>query len=305
MDRRSLAGLGCTAILIACYSGDLWSLAVHSAATDLNSYILWVPFISACLLFARRKYLPAARTPSPLFATAFFAAGILVLAATRIQAVSAHAFSQNDSLMLTTLSFVLLLTAIGFFFLGREWMSAAAFPIGFLIFLVPLPDCAVNWLETGFKLASADAAHLMFVLSGTPVSRDGTIFQLPGIAFEVAQECSGIHSSLALFITSLVASYIFLKSPWRRVLLVVLVIPLGILRNGFRIWVIGQLCVHIGSGMIHSVIHTKGGPLFFALSLVPLSFLLWFLRRQESRISLTTARREPRPTGLAAEGIKD
>ena len=285
MDRCALAGLGCTAILIACYSGALWSLAVRSAATDLNSYILLVPFISAYLLFARRKYLPATRTSSPLFATAFFAAGILLLAATRIQAASAHALSQNDSLALTTLSFLLLLTAIGFFFLGTQWMSAAAFPIGFLIFLVPLPDCAVVWLETGFKLASADAAHFMFLLSGTPVSRDGTIFQLPGIAFEVAQECSGIRSSLALFITSLVASFVFLKSPWRRALLVVFVIPLGILRNGFRIWVIGQLCVHFGGGMIHSVIHTKGGPLFFVVSLVPLVVLLWFLRRGELKIS--------------------
>ena len=281
MHQRALAGLVCTAVLTACYSGDLRSLAVHSAATDLNSYILLVPFISAYLLFARRNLLPAAHRSSPLFATAFITAGLLLLAVARIQMLSAHALSRNDSLTLTTLSFVLLLTAIGFFFLGSEWMASAAFPIGFLVFLVPLPDCAVNWLETGFKLGSADAAHLMFVLSGTPVSRDGTVFQLPGITFEVAQECSGIHSSLALFITSLVASYIFLKSLWRRALLVTLVIPLGILRNGFRIWVIGQLCVHFGAGMIHSVIHTKGGPLFFALSLVPLVTLLWFLRRGE------------------------
>jgi exosortase C (VPDSG-CTERM-specific) len=280
------------AALIACYSGTLWSLAVGSAATDLNSYILLVPFISAYLLFARRNFLPAAHGSSPLFAAALFTAGLSLLAATRIQAASAHALSRNDSLTLTTLSFVLLLMAIGFFFLGSEWMSAAAFPIGFLIFLAPLPDCAVNWLETGFKFASADAAHLMFVLSGTPVSRDGMVFQLPGIAFEVAQECSGIHSSLALFITSLVASYIFLKSPWRRALLIALVIPLGIARNGFRIWVIGQLCVHFGSGMIHSVIHTKGGPMFFALSLVPLVALLGFLRRGEGRVG-----RASRPSG--------
>jgi exosortase C (VPDSG-CTERM-specific) len=270
----------------------LWSLAVHSAATDLNSYILLVPFISAYLLFARRNLLPAAHRSSPLFAIVFMTAGLVPLAVAWIETASAHTLSRNDFLTLTTLSFVLLLAAVGFLFLGSEWMSAAAFPIGFLIFLVPLPDCAVDWLETGFKFASADAAHLMSVLSGTPVSRDGTVFQLPGIAFEVAQECSGIHSSLALFITSLVASYIFLKSPWRRALLVAFVIPLGILRNGFRIWVIGQLCVHFGAGMIHSVIHTKGGPLFFALSLVPLVALLGFLRRQETRISLGAARQE-------------
>ena len=64
------------------------------------------------------------------------------------------------------------------------------------------------------------------------------------------------------------------------------VIPLGILRNGFRVFVIGQLCVHIGPYMINSRIHHQGGPLFFALSLVPLFLLLLWLRRRERRLKL-------------------
>jgi exosortase/archaeosortase family protein len=89
-----------------------------------------------------------------------------------------------------------------------------------------------------------------------------------------------------LFITSLLAANVLLKTTWRRILLVAFVIPLGILRNGFRILVIGLLCVHVSPDMIHSPIHHKGGPIFFALSLVPLSLLVWWLRRQEQRLSL-------------------
>ena len=77
-----------------------------------------------------------------------------------------------------------------------------------------------------------------------------------------------------LFITSLLASHLFLESPWRRIVLVAFVIPLGIVRNGFRILVIGLLCVHVGPQMIDSVIHRRGGPLFFVLSLVPLFLLV-------------------------------
>jgi hypothetical protein len=69
---------------------------------------------------------------------------------------------------------------------------------------------------------------------------------------------------------------------------VAFVIPLGILRNGFRVFVIGMLCVHVGPRMIDSVIHHRGGPLFFALSLVPLFLLLWWLRRGERRVEATT-----------------
>ena len=113
------------------------------------------------------------------------------------------------------------------------------------------------------------------------VLRDGTVFQLPGIVIRVAQECSGIRSSWVLFVTSILASHLFLKSPWRRALLVAFVIPLGILRNGFRIVVIGLLCVHVGPEMIHSIIHRRGGPFFFALSLIPLFLVLWWLRRTD------------------------
>jgi exosortase/archaeosortase family protein len=62
------------------------------------------------------------------------------------------------------------------------------------------------------------------------------------------------------------------------------------LRNGFRILVIGLLCVNVGPQMIHSVIHRRGGPVFFVLSLIPLLLLLWWLRRGEIRASSVESR---------------
>jgi exosortase/archaeosortase family protein len=72
-----------------------------------------------------------------------------------------------------------------------------------------------------------------------------------------------------------------LKSPWRRVALVAAVIPLGIIRNGFRVWVIGTLCIRFGPQMLHSVIHRSGGPAFFVLSLIPLLLMLLWLHQGE------------------------
>jgi len=103
------------------------------------------------------------------------------------------------------------------------------------------------------------------------------------MTLEVAQQCSGIRSSWVLFITAVLASYLFLGTNWRRVLLVAAVIPLGILRNGLRVVVIGMLCVHKGPQMIDSWVHRQGGPLFFGLSLVPLFALLAWLRRNEQK----------------------
>ncbi len=106
------------------------------------------------------------------------------------------------------------------------------------------------------------------------------------MTLKVAKECSGIRSSWVLFISSLLMSHLFLRTRWRRIVLVAFVIPLGILRNGFRILVIGLLCVYVGPYMIDSSIHHRGGPLFFALSLIPLFILLWWLWHQEQRLNL-------------------
>jgi exosortase C (VPDSG-CTERM-specific) len=162
-------------------------------------------------------------------------------------------------------------------------MASVALPMSFLAFLIPMPDGVADALEIASMRASADVAAWMVRLTGVPLLRDGQVFALPGITLQVAQECSGIRSSWVLFITSLVASHLFLKSSWRRTMLVAFVIPLGIVRNGFRILVIALLCVHVSPRMIDSVIHHQGGPLFFALSLVPLTCLLWLLRRGERR----------------------
>jgi exosortase len=174
-----------------------------------------------------------------------------------------------------------MLVAGGFLFLGSRWMAARAFPVSLLIFLVPLPDGAVHQIELASVQASADVSAWLFRLTGTPLLRDGTVLALPGITLRVAQECSGIHSSWILFITSLVAAHLFLRSPWRRLVLVAFVFPLAIIRNSFRIVVIGLLCVHVSPEMIDSFIHRRGGPIFFALSLIPLFGLLIWLRRQE------------------------
>jgi exosortase C (VPDSG-CTERM-specific) len=254
---------------------DLWHHAVQS---ELHSYIPLVPLVTAGLLHIQRKALPAGFRTS--IAGSFILGGIS--AVSLVAAVGGRAtFSANDFLGLMALAYVSIIAAGGFLFLGSRWMAAAAFPMTFLVFMVPLPDAAVTSIETASVLASAEASAWLFQVTGTPLLRDGTIFTLPGIVLRIAQECSGIHSTWVLFITSLVASHLFLVSPWRRFVLVAFVVPLAIIRNSVRILVIGLLCVHVGPHMIDSYIHRHGGPVFFALSLVPLLGLVLWLRRHE------------------------
>ena len=270
-------------ILLGGFAQPLLALINYAAGSDLYSYILLIPFVSAYLLYLRRNQLPKDYVVDRPLAMAFLAAGFGVLAFRYWLHFVGQSPAKADDLALETVSFLCILAAGGFFFLGRVWMQAAAFPLAYLIFMVPMPDAMAEALETASKYASAEVANVLFHVTRTPFLRGGLIFQLPNITIEVAQECSGIRSSWVLLMTSILAANLFLKTSWRRIVLVAFVIPLAILRNGFRILVIGLLCVNLGPQMIHSVIHRRGGPVFFVLSLIPLLLLLWWLQRGETR----------------------
>ena len=169
------------------FTGPLTRLAVYAAHSGLHSHILLVPFVASYLLCIQRKpVLAAYRSSIP----GTVATGGSALAALAVGVASRGSLSLNDELALMALAFVSLVAAGGFLFLGSTWMAAAAFPFGFLISMVPLPDAAVAWLEKASVLASAEAAALFFTTAGTTLVRHGTVFELPGIVLEVAQECS-------------------------------------------------------------------------------------------------------------------
>jgi exosortase C (VPDSG-CTERM-specific) len=279
-DRRRLSSmLGAVAALLLLFAVGLVPFLERAAISEFHSYILFIPLVVAYWFWTTRYNLPQHYRTSPFAAIGFSVVGCAALPS----AVMASTISDNDRLTLVVLSFVSFVTASGFIFLGRRWMMVAVFPFTFLLFMVPMPDGMVRALETASQHASVVAAELFFRLGNTPHLHEGVTFQLPNITLEVAQECSGIRSSWVLFITSILSANLFLQTTWKRVLLVALVIPLGILRNGFRVWVIGALCVRLGPQMIHNPIHHHGGPLFFALSLIPLFALIVFLRRSEHK----------------------
>ena len=84
-----------------------------------------------------------------------------------------------------------------------------------------------------------------------------------------------------IFAVSLFAGHFLLRTPSRRTMLALAVVPIALLRNGFRIFTLGELCVNVDRNIIDSAFHHKGGPIFFALSLVPFLALLLWLRKTE------------------------
>jgi exosortase C (VPDSG-CTERM-specific) len=268
-----------SAALALCFGVPLYDVVRLALTTEIHSHILLIPFISLYLLNLRRAHLPKPQAgPIAICLVATVVPAALLSAPLIFPTISA-----STLLSLRVLSawiFFLILTAA---VLGLPFFRAVIFPLCYLIFAIPLPDSVIDHLETVSKIASTEAYAAMMDITQSTYLRNGFVFALPGLTIEVAQECSGIRSSLVLFIVSILAANLFLTTTWRRVLFCLFVIPLGILRNGFRIWTLSFLSVQWDPSVIHSPLHHKGGPLFFALSLIPFTLVLAWLRKTELR----------------------
>ena len=269
------------AILGVLFCVPLFQLVLLAVKVDLYSHVPLMPLVSFYMIWVTRQRLPATARSSPRSAAFLAGVGTLVLIAYGLLLSQVTAMPRNDSLALSIGSFVFFLIAAAFLCFGCGVMRIVAFPTALIFFLIPFPTVFKNGLEVFLQHGSAEATAWLLKLTPMPVHRDGVVFDLPGITIRVAEECSGIRSSFVLFITGLIGGYMFLGNPWYRFWFALVTIPLGIIRNGFRVLVIALLCVYVGPEMIHSFIHHQGGPIFFVLSLLPLFGLLVLLRNRE------------------------
>jgi exosortase C (VPDSG-CTERM-specific) len=272
-----------SALVILAFIKPVVALLVFAAHSELFAHILLIPFISAYLIWIKRSEFVPESKPNRRLALLPFVAGAGMLIAYRIALGGGWRFAEADYLAVMMFALLCLLLAGAFLFVGVSYLKSIAFPVAFLFLTIPFPDRVRDALEAFFQSGSTEVSYWMLTLSGMPVLRDATHFKMPGFALVVGPECSGIHSSLILFITSLLAAYMFLRTPVRRGLFVLSVIPLGLLRNGFRVFCLGQLGVHYDPLILDSWVHHQVGWMFFLLSLVPLFFLLRYLIKSEAR----------------------
>lgn len=268
----ALSVLGSLAVL-----ADLSRLSLRE---QLYSHLVLIPVVSAYFLWAKRgAILERPRTSwAPGLAILLLGAVLRFLLPQLGQGL-AH----GDKLAIGALSLVL--CSWGAFLLcfgGRAW-RAASFPLLFLIFMVPLPSPVLDGLVAFLQRGSTEAADVLFQLSGVPFLREGFAFRLPGTVIEVAPQCSGIRSGLALFITSVLAGQLFLHTWWARTSLLLAVFPIAMFKNGVRIVSLSLLGVYVDPRILDSELHRSGGIPFFAVALAMMAPVLLLLHLAERR----------------------
>jgi exosortase len=187
----------------------------------------------------------------------------------------------DESLFVSALA-VLLIWVGGFVSAyGLSAAREAAFPLLFLLLMIPLPERFLNWTIELLQRGSTEISYLLFNLVGVPALKQGFVISVPGISIEVAAECSGIRSSLALLITCLLAAHLYLRTPWKIIVFILLVIPLSVIKNGIRIVTLTLLSIYVDPRFLTGSLHRDGGFVFFLLALLLLFPVFLALERSE------------------------
>jgi len=160
-----------------------------------------------------------------------------------------------------------------------------------LLFMAPLPPVLLHSIVGFLQRASAEASALIFQLIGVPVFRQGFVFALPGLTIEIAEECSGIRSSVALFIVGLVAAHLYLASTWTKVAVALLSVPVAIAKNAIRIVVLSLLSMYVDPGFVGpGLLHRNSGIPVFAMAFASLGAIIWLLHKSEAWLDRRVAR---------------
>ena len=248
--------------------------------SDYYTHIVLLPLVSAYLIFTQRREIFEDVGYAFAPGGAVVGLGLLLLAAA---ATLAPGWSKNDAYALVASATVIVVIGAFILIFGLRAFRAARFALLFLAFMVPLPSVVEYWVIRVLQLGSAEFVAFLFTFTGMPVLRDACVFHLPGLSIEVAPQCSGIRSSLALVITCVLAGHMFLKTTWKKIVLVLAVIPITMFKNGIRIVTLSLLGVYVDRGFLESSLHRDGGILFFILALLLMAPILFVLRRSEKQ----------------------
>jgi exosortase len=276
--RRHLGFALFVAISAFAFHGTLKALIAYSLRDPSSSHIILIPLISLFLLYTERmRIFQSARTNT------LSGFGLVLCGAILFWLANRGYFSTggNWPLSVEALSIVIIWVGGFLLFYGVTAFQAAAFPLLFLLLMVPLPDVILNRVIYELQEGSTQIAQLIFQAVGTPVLRHGFLLSLPGVTIEVAQECSSIRSSVALFITCLIAAHLYLRTWWKILLLLVVGLLLSVVKNGIRIATLTLLSMYVDPGFLTGRLHHEGGFVFFFLALLMLWPLFLWLERSD------------------------
>ena len=261
--RAHLAALGLAiAAILALFHRDAAAIASIWWNSSTFNHCLLIPPILAWLVWQRldglRALTPAAWAPGLLLVAA--GAGGWLLGEAGGVAFARH------------LGLAFMLQGAIVACLGKAVARGLAFPLFYLLFLVPAGEELVPAMQT----LTARIATFLLGIAGVPAHLEGIFITTPTGYFEVAEACAGVKFLIAMVAFGALVANVCFRSWPRRVAFMAVSIVVPILANGIRAW--GTIYVAHQSGSTDfaaSFDHVIYGGIFFAIVIALILGIGW------------------------------
>jgi exosortase len=249
---------------------DLWHAWMNHSN---NSHGLLVPLISLYFVWDRRDELQSVQLSSSGW-------GLLLL----IISLIFYLLAVVGSVAVVSRAMIVFALAGTILYLyGGRVFRILAFPLMFLLFMVPVPQSVVGILSLPLQGFATRISAGLISFCSIPVYREGNMLYFVQTQLEVAEACSGIRSIVALTMLSTLFVYLSGKGIWQKVIMLFSAIPVALLANILRVSGTGVLAHYYGDKVARGFLHEFSGMVVFSFGLVVLfveyRFLTWLFEK--------------------------
>ncbi len=177
-------------------------------------------------------------------------------------------------LLIQQLTLVLMIPVVVLALLGIQVAKQIGFPLFFLLLAVPMGEGLVPFLID----FTADFTVAMVQLTGIPIYREGTFFQLPTGNWSVVEACSGVRYLIASFTLGLLYAYLNYTSYLKRTVFILFSIFVPIIANGLRAFTIVMIGHFSNMELATGVDHLLYGWVFFGIVIGAMFYIGSFWR---------------------------
>jgi exosortase len=217
-----------------------------------------VPLLSGFLAWKRRKQLAALKPNGTWIGAAVL---VIALAELLLGDLAGENFLMRSSI-------VLVLAGLVLFHRGWPTFRLLAFPLLFLLFMVPLPATVFYAVAFPLQRLAAQNAAWVLDLMGVPVLLDGNVIHLSQISLGVTEACSGIRSLISLLAVAVAWGALTLPRLWAIGVLVAATVPITIVANAGRVVATGLIAQWVGTDYAQGFFHVVSGWVIFLLAFV-------------------------------------
>ena len=249
-----------SALILWLYGSTLIHLGAQWWQNPNFSHGFFVPLFSAWVVWQERDGLARISSRPSWSGLAIIAVAMFTLTVGQMGA----------ELFLARSSFLLVLAGVTVLLYGWSFFRAVFFPWAFLVLMIPIPAIIFNPITFRLQLLASRVAAITLPIFGVPILREGNVINLPSMALEVAEACSGIRSLISLITLAIIYGYLTERRRWARWVLALASVPIAVVANSVRIVGTGLLVQYWDPDKAEGYFHASWGVIIFFVSLVML-----------------------------------